>query len=102
MPVDERERNLVRRMPGPLRHIGELAKARATKRSAERDDAQSLSELERRPLELTLSGGLPLRPGLGISIEVAGVRFYHQGSANLIDEAVRERGVDVHALRAAG
>jgi hypothetical protein len=40
----------------------------------------------------------------GISIEVAGVRFYHQGSANLIDDAVRERGVDVSrpALRAAG
>jgi L-ascorbate metabolism protein UlaG (beta-lactamase superfamily) len=31
----------------------------------------------------------------GISIAVAGVRFYHQGSANLVDEAVRERGVDV-------
>ena len=27
----------------------------------------------------------------GISIEVAGVRFYHQGSANLIDDAIRER-----------
>ena len=31
----------------------------------------------------------------GISIAVAGVRFYHQGSANLVDDAVRERGVDV-------
>jgi L-ascorbate metabolism protein UlaG (beta-lactamase superfamily) len=38
----------------------------------------------------------------GISIEVAGVRFYHQGSANLIDEAVRERGVDVFLAGIAG
>jgi len=38
----------------------------------------------------------------GISIEVAGVRFYHQGSANLIDEAVRERGVDVFLAGVAG
>ena len=38
----------------------------------------------------------------GISIEVAGVRFYHQGSANLIDDAVRERGVDVFLAGVAG
>jgi L-ascorbate metabolism protein UlaG (beta-lactamase superfamily) len=38
----------------------------------------------------------------GISIEVAGVRFYHQGSANLVDEAVRERGVDVFLAGVAG
>jgi L-ascorbate metabolism protein UlaG (beta-lactamase superfamily) len=38
----------------------------------------------------------------GISIAVAGVRFYHQGSANLIDEAVRERGVDVFLAGVAG
>jgi len=38
----------------------------------------------------------------GISIEVAGVRFYHQGSANLIDEAVREHGVDVFLAGVAG
>jgi L-ascorbate metabolism protein UlaG (beta-lactamase superfamily) len=38
----------------------------------------------------------------GISIEVAGTRFYHQGSANLIDEAVRERGVDVFLAGVAG
>ena len=36
-------------MPGPLRHIGELARARATKRSSERDDDQALAELEARP-----------------------------------------------------
>lgn len=38
----------------------------------------------------------------GISIEVAGLRFYHQGSANLIDDAVRERGVDVFLAGVAG
>ena len=30
----------------------------------------------------------------GIHIAVAGVRFYHQGSANLIDDAIRHRDVD--------
>jgi L-ascorbate metabolism protein UlaG (beta-lactamase superfamily) len=38
----------------------------------------------------------------GISIEVAGTRFYHQGSANLIDEAVRENGIDVFLAGVAG
>lgn len=38
----------------------------------------------------------------GISVAVAGVRFYHQGSANLIDDAVRERGVDVFLAGVAG
>jgi len=38
----------------------------------------------------------------GISIKVAGVSFYHQGSANLIDEAVRERGVDIFLAGVAG
>lgn len=38
----------------------------------------------------------------GISIEVAGLRFYHQGSANLIDDAVRERNVDVFLAGVAG
>jgi L-ascorbate metabolism protein UlaG (beta-lactamase superfamily) len=38
----------------------------------------------------------------GISIRVAGVRFYHQGSANLIDEAIRDRGVDVFLAGVAG
>lgn len=38
----------------------------------------------------------------GISIEVAGIRFYHQGSANLIDDAIRERGVDVFLAGVAG
>jgi L-ascorbate metabolism protein UlaG (beta-lactamase superfamily) len=38
----------------------------------------------------------------GIAIEVAGLRLYHQGSANLIDEAIRERGVDVFLAGVAG
>ena len=38
----------------------------------------------------------------GISIAVAGLRFYHQGSANLIDEAIRERDVDVFLAGVAG
>ncbi|HEV7399896.1 MAG TPA: MBL fold metallo-hydrolase [Solirubrobacterales bacterium] len=38
----------------------------------------------------------------GISIKVAGLHFYHQGSANLIDEAIRERGVDVFLAGVAG
>jgi L-ascorbate metabolism protein UlaG (beta-lactamase superfamily) len=38
----------------------------------------------------------------GISIAIAGFRFYHQGSANLIDDAVRERGVDVFLAGVAG
>jgi L-ascorbate metabolism protein UlaG (beta-lactamase superfamily) len=38
----------------------------------------------------------------GISIKIAGLRFYHQGSANLIDDAIRERGVDVFLAGVAG
>jgi L-ascorbate metabolism protein UlaG (beta-lactamase superfamily) len=38
----------------------------------------------------------------GITIDVAGMRFYHQGSANLVDDAVRERGVDVFLAGVAG
>ncbi|HEX3324847.1 MAG TPA: MBL fold metallo-hydrolase [Solirubrobacterales bacterium] len=38
----------------------------------------------------------------GITIEVAGLRFYHQGSANLIDDAIREKGVDVFLAGVAG
>jgi L-ascorbate metabolism protein UlaG (beta-lactamase superfamily) len=38
----------------------------------------------------------------GISIEVAGVRFYHQGSANLVDDAIREREIDVFLAGVAG
>lgn len=38
----------------------------------------------------------------GITIAVAGIRIYHQGSANLIDDALRERGVDVFLAGIAG
>jgi L-ascorbate metabolism protein UlaG (beta-lactamase superfamily) len=38
----------------------------------------------------------------GITIAVAGLRFYHQGSANLLDEAIREREVDVFLAGVAG
>jgi L-ascorbate metabolism protein UlaG (beta-lactamase superfamily) len=38
----------------------------------------------------------------GITIAVAGIRFYHQGSADLVDDAVRERGVDVFLAGVAG
>jgi L-ascorbate metabolism protein UlaG (beta-lactamase superfamily) len=38
----------------------------------------------------------------GIHVEVAGVSLYHQGSANLIDEEVRHRGVDIFLAGIAG
>jgi L-ascorbate metabolism protein UlaG (beta-lactamase superfamily) len=38
----------------------------------------------------------------GIHIEVAGTTFYHQGSANLIDDALRHSGVDVFLAGIAG
>jgi L-ascorbate metabolism protein UlaG (beta-lactamase superfamily) len=38
----------------------------------------------------------------GISIRVAGVSLYHQGSANLVDDAIREKGVDVFLAGVAG
>ncbi len=37
-----------------------------------------------------------------IHIEVAGTTFYHQGSANLIEEEIRHRGVDVFLAGIAG
>ena len=38
----------------------------------------------------------------GVCIEVAGMRFYHQGSADLIDDEIRDRGVDVLLCGIAG
>ncbi len=38
----------------------------------------------------------------GIHIEVAGMSFYHQGSANLLDDDIRHRGVDVFLAGIAG
>jgi L-ascorbate metabolism protein UlaG (beta-lactamase superfamily) len=65
-------------MPNPLTHIGELARARARKRSSERDDVQALAELERRP------AGLP--PGLEVEwLGVSGYRLTHEGRTIFID-----------------
>ncbi len=38
----------------------------------------------------------------GIHVAVAGMTFYHQGSANLIEEEIRHRGVDVFLAGIAG
>lgn len=38
----------------------------------------------------------------GIHVEVAGMRFYHQGSADLIEDEIRDRGVDVFLCGIAG
>jgi L-ascorbate metabolism protein UlaG (beta-lactamase superfamily) len=38
----------------------------------------------------------------GIHIRASGVTFYHQGSAEIVDEAVRHRGVDVLLSASAG
>jgi L-ascorbate metabolism protein UlaG (beta-lactamase superfamily) len=63
---------------GPLRHLGELARARATRRSAQREDGQAVGELEARPLELP--GGLELE-WLGVS----GYRMTYEGQTLFID-----------------
>ena len=66
------------RCPGRWRHIGELAKARATRRSSERADGQALAELETRP------SGLPA----GLEIEwlgVSGYRISCEGKTLFID-----------------
>ncbi|HEY5941548.1 MAG TPA: MBL fold metallo-hydrolase [Solirubrobacterales bacterium] len=65
-------------MTGPLGHLGDLAKARATRRSSERDDRQALGELEARPLELP--AGLEVE-WLGVS----GYRLSYQGKTLFID-----------------
>jgi L-ascorbate metabolism protein UlaG (beta-lactamase superfamily) len=65
-------------MAGPLRHLGELAKARARKRSSERADGQALSELEARPLQLP--AGLEVE-WLGVS----GYRLSYEGKTLFID-----------------
>ena len=38
----------------------------------------------------------------GVHVEVAGATFYHQGSANLLDDEIRHRGVDVFLAGIAG
>ena len=65
-------------MAGPLRHLGELAKARATRHSAARDDGQALRELEAKRLELP--AGLELE-WLGVS----GYRIGYKGQNLFVD-----------------
>lgn len=65
-------------MAGPLRHLGELAKARATRRSSERADTQALSELEARPV--ALPAGLEVE-WLGVS----GYRLSYEGKTIFVD-----------------
>lgn len=65
-------------MTGPLGHLGELAKARATRRSSERDDRQALGELEARPLQLP--AGLEVE-WLGVS----GYRLSYEGKTLFVD-----------------
>ncbi len=65
-------------MAGPLRHVGELAKARATRRSSARADTQALRELEARPLELP--AGLEVE-WLGVS----GYRLTYEGQTLFVD-----------------
>jgi L-ascorbate metabolism protein UlaG (beta-lactamase superfamily) len=59
--------------------------------------------------ELTCEHLAGLTPGayrcgevFGISISVGGTTFYHQGSADLVDDAIRVRGVDVFLAGVAG
>jgi L-ascorbate metabolism protein UlaG (beta-lactamase superfamily) len=65
-------------MASPLRHLGELAKARATRRSSERADGQALTELETRPLQLP--AGLEIE-WLGVS----GYRLTYEGQTLFVD-----------------
>jgi len=65
-------------MAGPLRHLGDLAKARLTRAAARREDGQALSELEARALQLPQ----------GLEIEwlgVSGYRLSAEGKTLFID-----------------
>ncbi len=65
-------------MAGPLRHLGELARARATRRSSERADTQMLAELEARPIALP--------PGLEVEwLGVSGYRLSYEGKTIYVD-----------------
>ncbi len=65
-------------MPGPLAHLRDLARARATRGRDERDDGQLLGELEAKPLELP--------PGLEIEwLGVSGYRITHEGQTIFVD-----------------
>src|ERR1700712_5805586 len=65
-------------MAGPLRHLGELARAQVGKRATARADGEALHELEARPL------GLPA----GLEVEwlgVSGYRLTYEGQTLFID-----------------
>jgi L-ascorbate metabolism protein UlaG (beta-lactamase superfamily) len=84
-------------MLAPARYLADFARFVTKKGTQERHDAQALSELEQRPL--TLAPGLELR-WLGVS--GYSMTFYHEGSANLIEDALRAKGVDVFLAGVAG
>ena len=65
-------------MLGPLRHVGEIARAAATRRSRERDDAEALRELEAAPLELPTDLDVEW---LGVS----GYRLSYEGRTLFVD-----------------
>ena len=65
-------------MAGPLRHLGELARARLGRRAAQREDGQALGELEAQPLELP--AGLEVE-WLGVS----GYRMSFEGQTLFVD-----------------
>ncbi|HWA53194.1 MAG TPA: MBL fold metallo-hydrolase [Solirubrobacterales bacterium] len=65
-------------MAGPLRHLGDLAKARLTRAAAQREDGQALGELETRPLQLP--------EGLEIEwLGVSGYRLSAEGKTLFVD-----------------
>ncbi len=68
-------------MAGPLRHLGELARARATRSAARREDGQALGELEK--------GRLELPAGLEVEwLGVSGYRLSAEGKTLFVDPYV--------------
>jgi hypothetical protein len=85
----------------PARYLAAFARFVATKGPHEPHSQLLLRLAVPFDGELTCDHLEALSPGAyrcgqiwGIHIEVAGATFYHQGSANLIDDAIRHRGVD--------
>src|SRR5215203_5079714 len=63
---------------GALRHLGDLARARATRRSSDVSDRQQLAELEARALQLP--------PGLEVEwLGVSGYRLSYEGRTLFVD-----------------
>jgi L-ascorbate metabolism protein UlaG (beta-lactamase superfamily) len=68
-------------VPHPVRHLGEIVRSAATKRSQQRDDASALRELA--------AGSLGLPAGLGIEwLGVSGYRLSYEGRDLYIDPYV--------------